>query len=843
MKWAVLSDLHMNFKNCTTITARDKLVDALKKENADGKISFVLITGDCLHQNKGNVKEIADYISRIAEACEIGVDKVILCPGNHDINRKIKSRNVAIKTYRKNGTLPELEICLEGYARFKELYTLLYSDIYAPFSAKIIDDFRIISIDSCLLSMDDRDYGNLAVNFTNLAELAKEMKKDPDKMNIVIMHHGVEWLKPEDGRRFQHWLADNNVKVVFCGHNHAPGMGILTEAIKPNGIPQDGIPQFTCGCTLSDSYSSPIFLVAKYEKTKAIKAKLYEYRDDSSWEIASGVLRSFPTGVYRESATDGMVKNSYDIPKVYKNIFEIGNDVAGDIRISKKLDFFGLRGGTFLEGNSKIAEALYEKGEKIQCRLLVSNPYSIYIEKRLRNVPDFSPQQKLESKWKTNYQDIKRLRDTFPKIESWALRFHEQPLLFRFIITDRSIYLGYYTREPSSKSYMYRYEQKSSVYRSFTDFFNSSWENASTNFSSVVPDRCSFILDSFDMKPSLVINLTSSCNMHCKYCPKGGENLVECDSLCDICQIKYLLTAYADYYKEKKWTEKKVVRITGGEPLLDFERLSDTLLHARAENYEKIVLCTNGLLLKKSYTVNSSTWEAVKDILLLKISLDTLKEATFKEITGVDELQAVLENITFMKSKGFKIELNFVATKKNVGEIEAVYDYAHSKKLVGLKVLTVNDFGERVPTDDVEKELNELIVRLRKQNYVETGLYVHNNKGIHMKRFTHDGCTLTIVDHMNKGNSVTPRRTYSEACQDCKYYPESTEVQTERNKPCATGIMSLTMRADGMLSFCRMQPYSETYLKGKSKEEVYEMVKMQLKKFEKCYHYEIGERR
>lgn len=84
----------------------------------------------------------------------------------------------------------------------------------------------------------------------------------------------------------------------------------------------------------------------------------------------------------------------------------------------------------------------------------MSDPYSIYIEKRLRNVPEFAPQEKLEKQWKTNYLDIKKLKDTFPKTDGWALRFHEQPLLYRFIITDRSIYLGYYTREPSSKSYI-----------------------------------------------------------------------------------------------------------------------------------------------------------------------------------------------------------------------------------------------------------------------------------------------------------------------------------------------------------------------------------------------------
>lgn len=843
MKWVVLSDLHMNFRNCNTITARDKLIEALKKEKTDGEISFVLITGDCLHQGKGNNKEIANYILQIADACGVDVNRVVLCPGNHDVDRKNKIRNKDIRTYRADGTLPEMETCLRGYGQFKELYTLLYSDIYEPFSSRIIDDFRIISVDSCLLSMDDRDYGNLVVNFPKLAEISRKMQNDQSKVNIVIMHHGVEWLSAEDGRRFQHWLADNDIKAVFCGHNHAPGLSILTEAIKKNGVPQDGISQFTCGCILSDSYSSPVFLVVEYDKAKAIKAKLYEYRDDSSWEIASGVLRSFPVGVYRESTTNGMVKNSYDIPKVYKNIFEIGTDVAQDIKASKKLDFFGLRGGTFLEGNSKIADALYEKGMNIKCRLLVSDPYSIYIEKRLRNVPEFSPQKKLEEQWKTNYLDIKKLKETFPKIDGWVLRFHEQPLLYRFIITDRAIYLGYYTREPSSKSYMYRYTKKSSVYRSFTDLFNSSWENANTSFSAIVPDRCSFVLDNFDMKPSLVINLTSSCNMKCIYCPEGGENLVKCSTLCGISQVKYLLTAYANYYREKKWTEKKVVRLTGGEPLLNFERLSETLYHAQSEGYEKIVLCTNGLLLKQYYEKEPAVWEKVKDILLLKISLDTLKPQVFRKMTGVDGLRTVLENISFMKLKGFKIELNFVATKNNVGEIESVYNYAHSKKLVGLKVLTVNDFGDRVPVDNVEEELNTLIEELRKKNYIETGLYVHNNKGIHMKRFISDGCTLTIVDHMNKGDSVTPRRTYSEACQDCKYYPESVEVQTGLNKPCATGIMSLTMRADGMLSFCRMQASDETNLSGKKLEEVQEMVRLQLKKFEKCYHYEIGERK
>ena len=86
------------------------------------------------------------------------------------------------------------------------------------------------------MSKDDKDYGYLFVGFSELADLSDQIPKD-EKINIVMMHHGVEWLQADDGRRFQHWLVQNNVKMVFCGHNHAPGMNILTEAISENRLP------------------------------------------------------------------------------------------------------------------------------------------------------------------------------------------------------------------------------------------------------------------------------------------------------------------------------------------------------------------------------------------------------------------------------------------------------------------------------------------------------------------------------------------------------------------------------------------------------------------------------
>ncbi len=89
------------------------------------------------------------------------------------------------------------------------------------------------------------------------------------------------------------------------------------------------------------------------------------------------------------------------------------------------------------------------------------------------------------------------------------------------------------------------------------------------------------------------------------------------------------------------------------------------------------------------------------------------------------DLNTIIDNIYFAKNKGFKIELNFVATKDNVGEIESIYDFASRNDLVGVKVLTINDFGERVPTEDVSAELEELISRMRDKGHIEKDLYVH----------------------------------------------------------------------------------------------------------------------
>jgi len=87
--------------------------------------------------------------------------------------------------------------------------------------------------------------------------------------------------------------------------------------------------------------------------------------------------------------------------------------------------------------------------------------------------------------------------------------------------------------------------------------------------------------------------------------------------------------------------------------------------------------------------------------LLLKISLDTLKEDKFQILTRtrIGTLRNVKRGIEFAAKRKFRIELNVVAAKENMSDLKdilALFEFAIQNRLVGIKILTVNDFGGNV---------------------------------------------------------------------------------------------------------------------------------------------------
>lgn len=92
-----------------------------------------------------------------------------------------------------------------------------------------------------------------------------------------------------------------------------------------------------------------------------------------------------------------------------------------------------------------------------------------------------------------------------------------------------------------------------------------------------------------------------------------------------------------------------------------------------------------------------------------------------------------------------------------------------------------------------------------------------------------NGCILKIVDHQKGKECITPDRTYGKKCKECPYY---------KNNSCATGLMSLIMRSDGLVSYCRLREDDGIYIKGKGFDEINTITHEVMEAFKHCYRKE-----
>ena len=142
--------------------------------------------------------------------------------------------------------------------------------------------------------------------------------------------------------------------------------------------------------------------------------------------------------------------------------------------------------------------------------------------------------------------------------------------------------------------------------------------------------------------------------------PKGAEDTAKHTKTGEILQHTDLLS-YEEMLKVVRVTAgmgMNKLRLTGGEPLvrrgiLDFIHKLSTL-----ENLQEVRLTTNGVLL--SDYAEQLFVEGVRQI---NVSLDTLQQKKFAQITGRDYFSKVWQGLIKAKDFGFRIKINVVAMK------------------------------------------------------------------------------------------------------------------------------------------------------------------------------------
>lgn len=159
----------------------------------------------------------------------------------------------------------------------------------------------------------------------------------------------------------------------------------------------------------------------------------------------------------------------------------------------------------------------------------------------------------------------------------------------------------------------------------------------------------------------LRISLTDRCNLNCIYCtPLEKNGYLPHEELLRHEEIARAAAAFVRDGVTK-------IRLTGGEPLIRKDVVELVRMLKAIPGLKELALTTNGMRLGAlAKDLRSAGLDRVN------ISLDTLKEKTFKEITGSSGLDKVLEGINSSLEAGFsQVKLNVVIMRGiNDAEVE-----------------------------------------------------------------------------------------------------------------------------------------------------------------------------
>lgn len=149
---------------------------------------------------------------------------------------------------------------------------------------------------------------------------------------------------------------------------------------------------------------------------------------------------------------------------------------------------------------------------------------------------------------------------------------------------------------------------------------------------------------------SLRISVTDRCNLRCAYCmPQEGIRRVPREEVLSYEEIALFVRLLASRYAVSQ------VRITGGEPLVRPE--IENLVRMLAESgISDLALTTNGQQLRQKAAVLKQA-----GLRRVNISLDSLRDATFRRITGGGELTRTIDGIHAALEAGLHpVKLNAV---------------------------------------------------------------------------------------------------------------------------------------------------------------------------------------
>ncbi len=223
------------------------------------------------------------------------------------------------------------------------------------------------------------------------------------------------------------------------------------------------------------------------------------------------------------------------------------------------------------------------------------------------------------------------------------------------------------------------------------------------------------LIDPFQRAISyLRVSVTDRCDFRCVYCMSENMTFLPKKELLTLEELDRMCSTFVRLGVEK-------LRITGGEPLV--RKGIMTFFNAMTRHLE------SGALKELTLTTNGSQLGRFADDLYaagvrrVNISLDTLDETKFADITRWGRLPQVLKGIDAAQAAGLRVKINTVALKGfNEDELFTLVEWCKSRDmdLTFIEVMPMGDIGNEDRLDQYWK-LSDLRARLA-EDYTLTDL-------------------------------------------------------------------------------------------------------------------------
>ncbi len=197
----------------------------------------------------------------------------------------------------------------------------------------------------------------------------------------------------------------------------------------------------------------------------------------------------------------------------------------------------------------------------------------------------------------------------------------------------------------------------------------------------------------------LRVSITDRCNLRCVYCmPEKGVKPLSHNEIISYEDILRFVNILANHGVNK-------VRITGGEPLVRKGVAGFVESLSKIAGISDISMTTNGILLDKFAL---ELYDA--GLKRINISLDSLREDRFQQITRFGGLQSVFNGIKLAKKIGYDpIKINTVLIKGiNEDEIIDFVNFAREFE-INLRFIEYMPIGGNISETITSKEIEEKI--------------------------------------------------------------------------------------------------------------------------------------